>query len=294
VHEKRRRSEDRRLFFYVAVKPRPSGRRSDIGIVAGRAARTPSARGLDRRLALDRRDGGRQDLERDPLLVHFLAVSQPRLGPGPNALGPALAVALVAIFALGADRASGAIVATGTALVVAGVVANRAIVAIVARLVAGGAILAVVAAEGPIVALVADGPIVAIVAGGTLIAVVAIVPLVAIVVAVVGGDGGLVLILVLVRPVIVALAPLLLEADPAFVEHPEIMLGILEIIFGLDAVALKLRVAGERLVFLEKLAGIAARAVLRPAVAGVRRLVRRAWAAPAAAPAAVLTIVYQK
>jgi hypothetical protein len=70
------------------------------------------------------------------------------------------------------------------------------------------------------------------------------------------------------------------------------MLGILEIIFGLDAITLELRVAGQRLVFLEKLAGIAARAILLP-VAGIGDLVWRAGPATAAATAAVLTIIDQ-
>ena len=71
------------------------------------------------------------------------------------------------------------------------------------------------------------------------------------------------------------------------------MVRKLKIIFGLDAVALHLRVARERLVFLKQLGGIAARAVVL-AVARIGRLVRRTRsAAAAAATAAVLTIVDQ-
>ena len=107
------------------------------------------------------------------------------------------------------------------------------------------------------------------------------------------GGHRLVLILVLVGSVIVAGAALLLEAGAALVRDAEIMVGELETIFGLHAVALKLRVARERLVFLKQLRGIAARAVVLP-VAHIGRLVRRTRsAATAAATAAVLTIVYQ-
>ena len=71
------------------------------------------------------------------------------------------------------------------------------------------------------------------------------------------------------------------------------MLGELQPIFGLHPVALKLRVARQRLVFLKELGGVAARAVVLP-VAHIGRLVRRTRsAATAAATAAVLTIVYQ-
>ena len=102
----------------------------------------------------------------------------------------------------------------------------------------------------------------------------------------------LVLVLVLI---IVALArPLLLEAGAALVEHAEIMVRILKIIFGLDAVALHLRVAREALIFLEQLGGVAALpivlAVARTRIVAARRSTA---AAAAAAPAAALSIVDQ-
>jgi len=87
-------------------------------------------------------------------------------------------------------------------------------------------------------------------------------------------------------------AALLLEAGAVLVEHAVIMVRELEKIFGLDAVALQLRVARERLVFFQELGGIAARAIVL-AITGVRALVRRAGSAAAAAPAATLTIVDQ-
>jgi hypothetical protein len=55
---------------------------------------------------------------------------------------------------------------------------------------------------------------------------------------------------------------LLLEARTAFLEHAEIMVGELKIIFGLDPVARQLHVAGKGLVLFEQLRGIAALAIV--------------------------------
>ena len=118
-------------------------------------------------------------------------------------------------------------------------------------------------------------------------------PLLLVIVIAITGGRVLVLILILVGEVIVALTTLLLEAGAVLVQHTEIVIGELEIIFGLDAVALQLRVARERLVFLQELGGVTARAVILP-VALARSLVRRAGSPAAAATAAVLTIVDQK
>ena len=100
----------------------------------------------------------------------------------------------------------------------------------------------------------------------------------------------LVLTLVLVG-VIVALAALILEAGAAFAQHPEIMVSILQIIFGLDAITRELRVARHALVFFEQLRSVAALAIVLP----VSRLSTEALAplAPTAAPAAALTIIDQ-
>ncbi|GAA4825065.1 hypothetical protein GCM10023232_23680 [Sphingosinicella ginsenosidimutans] len=71
------------------------------------------------------------------------------------------------------------------------------------------------------------------------------------------------------------------------------MVRELEEIFGLDAIALHLRVARKALIFLEKLGGVAALPVVL-AIAGSRIHVGRASTAAApAAPAAALTIVDQ-
>jgi hypothetical protein len=69
------------------------------------------------------------------------------------------------------------------------------------------------------------------------------------------------------------------------------MIGELQIIFGLDAVARELRVARHALVFLEQLGGIAALAIVLP----VARLSAEVLTSlpPATAPAAALTIVDQ-
>jgi hypothetical protein len=69
------------------------------------------------------------------------------------------------------------------------------------------------------------------------------------------------------------------------------MVGVLEIIFGLDPVASQLRVARQRLVFLKQLGGIAALAVILP-VAGTSGHALRALST-AATTTAALTIVDQ-
>jgi hypothetical protein len=104
------------------------------------------------------------------------------------------------------------------------------------------------------------------------------------------GLDHLVLTLVLVG-VIVTLAALILEAGAAFAQHPEIMVRILQIIFGLDAITRELRVARHALVFFEQLRSVAALAIVLP----VSRLSTEALAplAPTAAPAAALTIIDQ-
>ena len=70
------------------------------------------------------------------------------------------------------------------------------------------------------------------------------------------------------------------------------MVRILEIIFGLDAVARELGIARHALIFFEQLGGIAALAVVLP-VARLSAEVPAAALSPAAAPAAALSIVDQ-
>jgi hypothetical protein len=87
-----------------------------------------------------------------------------------------------------------------------------------------------------------------------------------------------------------ALRLLLLEARTAFLEHPEIMVGILEVIFGLDAIPGQLRIARQRLIFFQKLRSIAALAIVLP-IAGTAGHALRALSA--ATTTAALTIVDQ-
>ncbi len=103
-------------------------------------------------------------------------------------------------------------------------------------------------------------------------------------------------VLVVVLRLVVALAPVLLvlvlKPRPALAQHAKVMVGELEIIFGLDAVPGELRVARHALVFLEQLGGIAALAI----VLAVPRLSAEVLAAPlspAAPTAAALSIVDQ-
>jgi hypothetical protein len=89
-----------------------------------------------------------------------------------------------------------------------------------------------------------------------------------------------------------ALCLLLLETRAAFLEHAKIVIGVLEVIFGLDPVAGKLRVTREALVFLKQLGGVAALAVVLAASAAVTRHSLRALST-AATTTAALTIVDQ-
>jgi hypothetical protein len=69
------------------------------------------------------------------------------------------------------------------------------------------------------------------------------------------------------------------------------VVGELEVIFGLDAIARELRVARHALVFFEQLGGVAALAVVLPIAALAAEVL--APLSPAAATAAALTIVDQ-
>jgi hypothetical protein len=92
--------------------------------------------------------------------------------------------------------------------------------------------------------------------------------------------------------VVAALTALLLEARAALVEHTEIMIRELQIIFHLDAVAGKLGVPRHVLVFLEQLGCVTALAVVLTVGVGPAPDVLRPLA-PTTAPAAALTIADQ-
>jgi hypothetical protein len=105
--------------------------------------------------------------------------------------------------------------------------------------------------------------------------------------------GRFEILVAIVAVVIVALAALVLILEPgsALAQHAKIVIGELEIIFGLHAVARELRVARHALVFLEELGGIAALAI----VLAVPRLSAEipSSLSPTAAPAAALSIIDQ-
>src|SRR5918993_1273561 len=99
-------------------------------------------------------------------------------------------------------------------------------------------------------------------------------------------------IFVAVVAAVAALPALLLEPRAAFAEHPVIMVGVLQIIFGLHAVAAELRVARHALLFFQGLRRFAGLAVVL-AIA-VRPTAEILWSlAPTAATAATLSIIDQ-
>ena len=106
---------------------------------------------------------------------------------------------------------------------------------------------------------------------------------------------ALAIVVIVVIDVLTPRAALFVEPRAAFAEHAEIMVGELEIIFGLNAVTRKLGVARHALVFLEQLRRIAT----LPVVAGVAPAVARhslgtLSTTAATATRAVLTIIDQK
>src|SRR5574338_409607 len=103
--------------------------------------------------------------------------------------------------------------------------------------------------------------------------------------------GRFQLLAVIVVDVVAAPRPLVLEPRAILTENAEIMVRVLEIIFGLHPVAGELRVARQALVFLEQLGGIAALTV----VLAVARLSTEALPPlpTAAATAAALSLIDQ-
>ena len=102
----------------------------------------------------------------------------------------------------------------------------------------------------------------------------------------------LIVVAIVLIELVAALRTLFFETGPAFAKHAEIMVGELQIIFGLHAVAGELHVTGQALVFFKQLGGIAALPVIlpiafRPAADVLRPL------SPTSAPAIALTIVDQ-
>jgi hypothetical protein len=106
-----------------------------------------------------------------------------------------------------------------------------------------------------------------------------------------------VIIITVVVDSLAARAALLVELGAAFTEHAEIMIGELQPIFGLHAVASLLRIAREALVFLEQLRRIATLALvtgIAPAIVARHSLGTLLSTTTATATDAVLTIIDQR
>jgi hypothetical protein len=97
---------------------------------------------------------------------------------------------------------------------------------------------------------------------------------------------------ILAATALVLVGVLLLEAAAAFGEDAEIMIRELQIIFGVDAIALALRIGGERLVFFQQLAGVATGAIVDP-VARIGVAPTLALSTPTATAAGLTIIIDQ-
>ncbi len=155
----------------------------------------------------------------------------------------------------------------GTVLTVTAIRALAAILAVIARL-ALSAVLAVVT-------------LLTVTALGTFILIVA------------GVEHLLVAILVVEIVFALAAGILILEARAALAEHAKIMVGVLQVIFRLHAVAGELRVARHALVFLQELGGVAALAIVLPVTGLAAEVLAPRSATATTTPAAVLSIVDQ-
>jgi len=176
-----------------------------------------------------------------------------------------------------------------------GIALGLALAALIA-VVALATAFALVAAPVTLVALVAVTTFeaVAALAASTLLAFVALLAF-----ARAGTLGAVVIILVVAVEIvaIAALAILLLEARPALRKHAEIVIGELEVIFGVDAVTGHLGVARKVLVFLKKLRGVATGAVVDAvaiALVGIATTLLALTTTAATATVVRLTIVHQR
>jgi hypothetical protein len=111
---------------------------------------------------------------------------------------------------------------------------------------------------------------------------------------IVGGGVDILVAVLLLFQIIIALAAriLLFEAGAALAQHAKIMVGELEVIFGLDPIASKLGIARHALVFFKQLRRIAALAVVL-AIAGLAADVLAPLPAAAATAATLLSIIDQ-
>ena len=274
-----------------------SGRRCDFRIVVVPRAPGATTR-LGRTIAIDNRNacgnGGRKHVERNGALDRLV---DPLCPAGTRTLEARLfAVAIFPILAAGTLGTLAAVICLDTLRTLLAVVALRALLTLGA-IVALGTVTAILTlgtvvplrTVTAILALGALRPVVALAAGLAVFFLALIFAVVA-----VGGDVVLVLAFIVVVEIVAAWT-LLFEARTILVQHAKIVVRELVVIFGLNAVALHLRVPGEGFVFFEQLRSVAAIAIVLPVA--LRGLVRRAGSASAATAAtavAVLTIVDQK
>ncbi len=152
---------------------------------------------------------------------------------------------------------------------------------------------------GAWLAIVAVATVVAISTVVTVAAIVALATVIALAAILAAGVGTHVAvaveILVVVAVELVTGTALFLDARTSRFQHAEIMVGELEVIFGVHPVAGALGVGGEVLVFLQQLRGVAARTIV-DAIAVITRVAAaasRLALSTATATAAGLTIVHQ-
>ena len=251
--------------FAISAK---SGRRRDFACFILVAGTTDALAGTRRfSLVIAGADSDRRwdHVERDSLFVPTIAIAAARRGALAAVTGRTgrPVIARNPLGALFAGSTFGAIrsVIRGRTLSAFRAIITRNALNTIGTIVAGAAFVAVLALR----TLAAVGPIV--------IARTALLHRRAIVVA----RLHHLVVLIFVAIILAALAALLVEASPAFTQHTVIMVGVLEVIFGLDAVAGELRIARHALVFFQELGGVAALAIVlaiavRPAGNVARRL----------------------
>jgi len=256
-------------------------------------------RGIDRIVVRRSRSFDRRSFD----AIAIVVVPATRVAAGTIAILAGLAPAAIAILArliaarflrLDTVAAAIAVAAVPIAVIAAIPVTGVPITVIPITVIAGVPNITVVAiafAVGLTVGIAIAVTIVAAMALRLLARRVAHVEIVAVTVAV-----ELVILFRLLRLITALIAVLLLEARAGLAQHPEIVIGELEIIFGVDPIALHLGVARQILVFLQQLRRIAARAIvdaIATTLIGIASL--RALSATAAATTVVvcLTIIHQ-
>ena len=281
----------------------PSSSRSDVRIAFGaRPSNTAARRGGFRFDFGLRRFGGDADRRRDhrevdPLFIlRLLAVAAnaavgARRAFGTIAFGANQAVGIDALRTLSARGALGALLLLRLRLAILALGTIVALVAVRAWLLR---LLLAILPIGTILLLVTARLLVLIFLLLLLLGLLRLI-VVAVHLAVEAFAIAIAIVVIVVIDILAPRAALFVEPRAAFAEHAEIMVGELEIIFGLNAVTRKLGIARHALVFLEQLRRIAT----LPIVAGVAAAVTRhslgtLSTTAATATSAVLTIIDQK